>query len=100
MPDFAPKEDVMVRVENGQEEVKLLFKKRNMVLAGELKNGFYVFKNVPLGAEVELVGSYAKGTQIFYAKETQKVTKGNNNFVLNYAPCAIDEFKEKLAMLN
>lgn len=100
LPDFAPKEDVMVRVENGQEEVKLLFKKRNMVLSGELNNGFYVFKNVPVGAEVELVGSYAKGTQIFYAKETQKVTKSNNSFVLSYEPCAVDVLKEKLAALN
>jgi len=100
LPDFTPKEDVIVRMENGLEHVKLLFNKKNMVLSPELHNGSYIFRNVPVGTEIELVGSYAKGTQIFYAKESQKVTKTNHSFVLNYEPCDSAELKERLAALN
>ncbi len=99
IPDFKAKEDVLVKVENGVEEIKLLFSEKNTVISPQRKEQYYVFKNIPVGTEINVVSTYAKGNKVYYAGEKMPLRKGNAPILLSYSACEAGELGAKLAEL-
>lgn len=100
LPALTAKTDLIVKAETALDEIKLIFTKRNTVLSPKFENGYYIFKNIPVGTEVKIIGSYSKGDKIFIASKDTEIKKSNMPINLEYMPCAEKDLAAKLAALG
>lgn len=97
LPEAKNLRPLLVKVENSQEEIKLLFKKKNTVVSAVQRDGFYVFNRMPCGAEVVVVSTYAKGDQAYVANKSYVIDDSDNLLTLNYEAVKTDDLAMKLA---
>lgn len=80
-------------------DVKMVFKDFKSILPGRRQDGNFVFSNIPIGAEVTLVGIKKDGEQLLLSmKDVQITERGISE--MQYEPVSIEVLKEKFKELE
>ena len=101
-PEKLDVSNILVQAGNSATEYRLAFKNRKAMIAGSVKNGDYLFKNVPIGETVIVIGTYTQGKNIYLGTRDILVKKGFNdiNVELDYkAYEELEDFKWALKEL-
>lgn len=79
-------------------DVKLVFKNRNSVMAGNLESGKIVFKNIPKEEEVFIIASKTKNGKSFFS--ITPAIASENIINLNFQPYTEKSYQRALNKLN
>lgn len=98
--DENEKTDFIVKTNNPSEtNIKIVFKDIKSIMNGKLENGNLVFKNIPKGKRIKIIGiSHSNGKPTLAIEET---TTDSKNFKLtNFKEFTLDQLETELNKLN
>lgn len=102
IPDDQKTDFIVSSTEQSEQKIRLIFENNGSertIMNGETKDGKTIFKEVPIGQQITIIGiGLANGTPMF-AKEKTKIS--NTPFVLsNYKALEINELENELNRIN
>ncbi|WP_100616209.1 hypothetical protein [Confluentibacter citreus] len=98
--DDSEKTDFIVKTNNPTEtKIQIVFKEIKSIMTGTYENGNLVFKNIPKGKEIKVIGiSYSNGKPTLAVGESMTDSK---NFELNdFKEFTLDQLETELNKLN
>ena len=98
MPDLTERRDVMVKASSKDvENCKLIFTNNKTLMNASYKDGYFIFKGLPIGTEYKVLSTLADKNSIYIGSSSGIVQKEKNNQELSYAKVDEKDLASKIA---